>query len=250
MNGETKKYRTQLADSFIHVLEEKQLDWKKECNGNTPAPVNVLTKAKYRGINRLNLMMLGMERKYEDPRWATFKQIEKMGLRLKNAKGQGVKVEYWFPWDSKERHAVSWEEFNLNPKPEYVLRSQYSTVFNGSLIEGLPEISQKERRNTVTDRMITDISKSMKVEIVNTEDDRAFYRPAEDKIYLPKPELFYSDYAYNSVALHELSHATGAPGRLARNQKGIFGTQAYAYEELVAEISSAFFGGRARHGTG
>lgn len=37
-----------------------------------------------------------------------------------------------------------------------------------------------------------------------------------------------------------MSHATGAEHRLNRSQNGRFGTEPYAYEELVAEISSCF----------
>src|SRR5882757_6753810 len=42
------------------------------------------------------------------------------------------------------------------------------------------------------------------------------------------------------IALHELGHATGHPSRLNRDQSGSHGTKKYAFEELVAELSSAF----------
>ena len=54
------------------------------------------------------------------------------------------------------------------------------------------------------------------------------------------PQYFDSPYAYDSTALHELAHATGAAHRLNRNIKNVFGTEDYAYEELIAEISSCF----------
>lgn len=244
MKEKTKEYRKELADIFIHALEEKQLDWKKEWKGQRQIPVNVKSGAKYKGINRFRLMLTAMERNYTDPRWATFRQIQDMGFRLNNAKGQGVKVEYWFPYDRKERHAVSWDDFNKQTDgisdERYTLLTQYSTVFNGTLIEGLPELPRPEERNIAVDDLVTVLSKNMQVEMIHSEDERACYRPSEDKIYLPRPEFFYSDYAYNSTALHELAHATGAPGRLNRNTGGLFGTPEYAYEELIAEISSCF----------
>ena len=40
--------------------------------------------------------------------------------------------------------------------------------------------------------------------------------------------------------MHELGHATGHPSRLNRDQSGSYGTKKYAFEELVAELSSAF----------
>lgn len=82
----------------------------------------------------------------------------------------------------------------------------------------------------------------MGVEITNEGGDRAYYSIREDKIFLPKKTAFTSDYEYNSTALHELSHATGAQKRLDRDIRNSFGTEKYAYEELVAEISSCFMG--------
>ena len=70
----------------------------------------------------------------------------------------------------------------------------------------------------------------------------AYYNGSSDRIYLPLKEAFFSEYEYNATALHELSHATGAPERLNRKQGNGFGSPEYAYEELVAEISSSFMG--------
>jgi antirestriction protein ArdC len=42
------------------------------------------------------------------------------------------------------------------------------------------------------------------------------------------------------TALHELGHATGHPSHLDRDQSGSYGTKKYAFEALVAELSSAF----------
>lgn len=247
MMEKTKEYRKELAELFIHVLEEKNLDWKKEWSGNTLAPMNAKRGASYKGINRFRLMLTAMQRGYEDNRWATFHQIQDMGYKLNNAKGQGVKVEYWFPYDRKERHVISWEDFSRLtdgvPTERYILRASYSTVFNGKLIEGLPALPASANQGVAMDGLVDTISRNMGVEIVNDGGDRAFYRPSEDRIHLPKPESFYTDYAYNSTALHELAHATGSPNRLNRNQEGSFGSPEYAYEELIAEISSCFMSG-------
>lgn len=48
------------------------------------------------------------------------------------------------------------------------------------------------------------------------------------------------DWDSSRTALHELSHATGAEKRLNRDIRNVFGTEKYAYEELVAEISACF----------
>lgn len=99
------------------------------------------------------------------------------------------------------------------------------------------EVTQNEIQPV---ELVDTISGSMGVSISYHKSDQAFYRPVEDRIYLPYRQQFHSEYAYASTALHELSHATGSEHRLNRKQGGEFGTEPYAYEELVAEISSCF----------
>lgn len=240
----TKEYRQELAELFVRALEEKKLDWKKEWQDNQQCPVNAKTSKRYKGINFLRLMLTGMARGYTDPRWATFKQVQDMGYRLKDAKGKGVQVEYWFPYDVKEKKSISWEEYNriseMEKENRYIIKAKYSVVFNGSLIEGLPELPEPEKRQIVSDELIRTLSVNMGVPIENDGGDKAYYRPSEDRIHLPQPECFFSDNAYNATALHELAHATGHPTRLNRNIGNLFGSEDYAYEELIAEISACF----------
>lgn len=68
----------------------------------------------------------------------------------------------------------------------------------------------------------------------------AFYRPADDAIVLPPPQAFHEPVNFHRTAAHEMSHATGAAHRLARDFTGRYGSEGYAREELVAEISAAY----------
>ena len=71
--------------------------------------------------------------------------------------------------------------------------------------------------------------------------DAAFYMPSQDRIQLPNKSAFNSEANYYATAFHELSHWTGAKHRLDRNlDNGRYGNPAYAFEELVAEISAAY----------
>lgn len=74
--------------------------------------------------------------------------------------------------------------------------------------------------------------------------DRACYVPKLDTIKMPDKAVFHSAEDYHSTLLHEASHATGAKKRLDR--LGIFGNltsmEAYAREELRAELASAMLG--------
>ena len=71
---------------------------------------------------------------------------------------------------------------------------------------------------------------------------QACYIPSRDEIHLPAREAFINPEAFYSTAMHEMTHSTGAKSRLDRDFSGRFGTEAYAFEELIAELGSAFLG--------
>ena len=249
------EYREELAESFANILEEKGLNWKKEWRGaGGGAPFNGITKANYKGCNSFWLSLVSMMRGYNDPRWVTMVQImdndkkyhpgEKWHLK----KGSTASyVEYWYPFDLKNKKALTWEQYSDELKSgrketEFKLSTRYTAVFNACDIEGMPELPQFYNPNVSVDELVTKLSDAMKVQIINDGGNRAYYSPHQDMIHLPKPENFTGTYAYNATALHEFGHSTGHPSRLNRPQGGFFGSEEYAYEELVAEMCSCFMG--------
>jgi antirestriction protein ArdC len=69
--------------------------------------------------------------------------------------------------------------------------------------------------------------------------DKAFYVPARDYIQVPPQQAFHEQINWYRTALHELGHWTGHASRLGRFTQAMDRT-AYAREELVAEMCSAF----------
>lgn len=231
---------------FINCLLEKELDWKKEWRtSNSQVPRNAVTGKRYRGINYFALGLTAMAKGYDDPRWATFKQIQNNGWKLQKG-SKATQIEYWFPYDFENKKALTWEEAKIRMKEKGTnekigLTSRYYSVFNAKQIDGIPPLPTIEKDTSISqDELINKLSRNMGVELLFDGGDRAFYRPSEDKIHMPIKEYFHSTYAYNATVLHELAHATGAPDRLNRKQGNYFGSPEYAYEELVAEISSCF----------
>ncbi len=68
----------------------------------------------------------------------------------------------------------------------------------------------------------------------------AYYAPQDDYIRVPRPEHFHEPINWYRTALHELGHWTGHRLRLDRLPDSGFGSPAYAREELIAEMASAF----------
>lgn len=242
-SNQTKEFRKSVADMFVKGLSEEGLNWKQGW-ATTGELRNAVSNRNYKGLNKFYLKLVSMVRDYRDPRWMTFNQIRDEGYHLEKG-SKGAKVEYWFPFDTIKKKGVSFEEKERlikegeRKKEDFSLVAKYYTVFNGDNISGLPEIELP--KNEIEPSVVLEqISRGMNVEIHNDGGEDAFYSPSADNIHLPLPEVFSSDNEYNATAFHELGHATGHESRLNRDMSGGFGSSAYAKEELVAEITSAF----------
>jgi len=65
---------------------------------------------------------------------------------------------------------------------------------------------------------------------------------AEVKIFKNFTEPPFTEATLYGTNFHEFAHATGHKSRLARGLDNTFGSDAYAEEELVAELAAAFIG--------
>ena len=249
------EFRKNMADTFANILEEKGLSWRKEWSGiGGGAPHNAVTRACYRGLNAFWLSLIALSKGYSDPRWVTMVQImdrdgkyhpkEKWHLK---AGSKAAHVEYWYPFDLKNKKALTWEAYRNEMRQgrkdtEFRLATKYTLVFNASDIEGIPQIEIAKNTEITMDALVTRLSNNMSVPILLDGGDRAYYAPYHDKIHLPTPESFENAYAFNATALHELAHSTAHPSRLNRARDGVYGLEKYAYEELIAEMCSCFMG--------
>ncbi len=262
MDKTAKEFRERVTQRFIDLLENKELNWIKEwSSGSIKQPISGINGRRYKGINIFNLYITMLENGWTDPRWFTF---NKLGMLNRNdgedghpmvKKGEhGTKVEFWFLFDSRAENgqksvmtiqdARKLVNSGMREWKDFKWKCRIHTVFNAHQIEGLKLQDPEERKRNMdvtVDQVVNDISKSMGVPINYDEGDRCYYRPSEDAIYLPKPEYFKTSYAFNSTALHELGHATGAECRLNRGLMNVFGTEEYAFEELIAELTSCMF---------
>ena len=70
--------------------------------------------------------------------------------------------------------------------------------------------------------------------------NEAFYRPSTDHIQMPPFDAFLDNLSYYSTLAHEHTHWTANAGRCDRELSKRFGDNAYAAEELIAELGAAF----------
>ena len=70
--------------------------------------------------------------------------------------------------------------------------------------------------------------------------NRAYYHSSLDEIHMPPFQAFKKADLFYSTLGHECVHFTAPPGRCNRQLSSRFGSEAYAMEELIAEVGSAF----------
>ena len=204
-------------------------------------PANLSSGRPYRGINILLLNLQQMASGYATNRWLTYQQARALGAQVRRGEsGTGIVFFKMLEADGAVRTAHHAANDEPARKVFPMLRS--FTVFNASQVDGLPDAltvvpeppegwTPIAAAEAVLERSGADIRHG---------GDRAFYRPADDVIQLPPPAVFPEATSYYNVALHELTHWTSHPDRCNRQLSSRAHLESYAFEELVAEIGSAF----------
>ena len=119
-------------------------------------------------------------------------------------------------------------------------------VFNADQIDGLSDEyyvrpSAPRDLGTEADPELAAFFAQTGAEIITSEDPRAYYSPANDQIHMPPISTFHNAAGYYATLAHETIHWTGSEKRLERIKK-FQNREAYAFEELVAEIGACFLG--------
>jgi antirestriction protein ArdC len=202
------------------------------CQGSVGMPANAITGRGYRGINTLLLWAAATRAGYSSGKWATYRQWCQKGCQVR----KGSKATLVLFWKPIERHDDDGEEL---AKRCSIARA--FSVFNADQVDGhTPEscvLGTKQRiegAETFFAAMPAAIWQG---------GDSAFFDPVSDTISIPSFGAFSSSEAYYGVLAHELTHWTGTKDRLNRDLSGRFGSEAYAMEELVAELGAAFVSG-------
>ncbi len=164
---------------------------------------------------------------FQDERWLTYKQAQELGGQVR--KGEHGTTAIFYKTLEKE---------DEDGEIEKIPMLKAFTVFNveqidGLSIESVPQpvagfdpLPQAEALMTRSGAKITE------------QGVKAFYRPATDEIVLPERFRFADAANFYATGLHELVHWTGAASRLNREKGNKFGSEAYAFEELIAEIGN------------
>ena len=128
---------------------------------------------------------------------------------------------------------------------------RYYYVFNLAQCEGLVPEEETLAVTSPDDALLAAkeiVAKMPQLPVIKHGKVRASYSPREDQVSLPSPSQFNKPADYFATLFHELVHSTGHEKRLKRKaimEGGVFGSDSYGKEELLAEIGASFLCGRA-----
>lgn len=230
-------YQT-VADSIIEALEAGVKPWVcpwQRVNGMSGIPANYTTGATYSGINIMLLWASASKQGFTDGRWLTYKQAEAKGAQVRKGEKGTTAIFY-----------TTLEKEDEQGETTKIPMLKTFTVFNVLQIDGLPLETTEPDVSPASEPAAFDLfpqAETLMQQCGATITERgqaAYFRPSTDEIVLPERHLFDDAANFYATALHELVHWTGGKGRLNREMKGRFGSEGYAFEELIAELGCAF----------
>lgn len=234
---------TQITDTIIAAIEagagQWDMPWHRQGVTHT-RPVNAFTGKRYRGINVLALWAAAEERGFTTGLWGTYRQWQEKGAQVRKGEKSSLVVFFKeFPVDETNPDTGETER-------DRRLIAKASYVFNASQVDGfalpVPETPANPAETLAEVEAYIDATAARVV----FGGESAFYRPTTDTIHMPDRSRFVGSATSSATEclyatlLHELTHWTGSKTRCDREFGKRFGDDAYAMEELVAELGAAF----------
>jgi antirestriction protein ArdC len=220
----------EMTDRLVALVDDAG-EWRPPWRRSGLAhPVNAVTKKRYRGVNVFMCWAAAMENGHSSSRWATFNQWKEIDCAVRKGE-RGTPIIFFKEYEKEGEGG-----------PEKHIVSRMSYVFNANQVTG------ERAADAEPERSAAPVARSASIDsfihrthaVIEHVGGSACYIPALDQIRMPKVEDFFKTERYYSTLFHELAHWSGAKPRLDRNLSTRFGSDAYAAEEMVAEMSAAF----------
>ena len=244
----TADIQREVTAKIIAKLEQGVAPWVKpwrtvgKGKQGGALPHNAVTGRPYSGINFLMLAMEQLDRDFLTAGWLTFNQAAAAGASIR--KGEKGTAVYFVKKQDRTRTVQDTATGEEREENYSSIMWRRFWVFNVSQVEGLPRHISPEVGLPEGERLGEELATiANRCELqggLRYGGSQAYYMPKVDGVVMPLAGAFETPDLYASTLLHELTHATGHENRLSRKLEGKFGDESYAFEELVAELGSAF----------
>lgn len=231
-----EEMKKEFLNEFINALKEDKMPWEK--GWEILLHKNLVSGIEYKGYNQLILMYVAYKKKLQECEWLTFNQAREKKLSVKKG-AKSVPIQYFSYYDKTNKKSLTFKEYAQavadGKREEISILKKYYNIFNVSDIEGYEPKEETEKKNDIS--MIENyIKKSeLKIEFVGNQ---PCYIPSLHQIKMTPRKQFKNDDEYYSTLLHELSHSTTKHINREFPEDLTTEIEKYAFEELVAEISS------------
>jgi antirestriction protein ArdC len=229
-----------ITNRVIAAIEEGAGEWQMPWHrSGVRRPLNAHTKKPYRGVNVVALWAAADAHGYGSGIWATYKQWRELEAQVR----KGERASLIVFWKELEREVEDEETGERQRKKTLFARASW--VFNADQVDGWAPPAAPGRNLVEAIEQAEAFTAAAGAD-VRYGGDRAYYRRSDDHVQMPERERFTGSATstptetYYATLLHELTHWTGHESRLDRDLSGRFGNEAYAMEELVAELGAAF----------
>jgi antirestriction protein ArdC len=228
-----------VTDQIINAIEQGVGTWRMPWHTSGRfafSPINVTSKKPYRGINTVCLWASAESKGYESGEWGTYKQWQERGAQVRKGEKSTTVVFWKFANDSTETQDDGAEHPASSSR---LIFTRGYAVFNSAQVDGYtvksePDMPMPERIHRA-DAFFQGIGAT-----VQHGGNRAYYATDSDHIQMPPFQAFGENVAYYSTLAHEHTHWTAKGERCDRQLGKRFGDNAYAAEELIAELGAAF----------
>jgi len=230
-----------ITDKIVAAVEAGAIEFCMPWHRTLTRPVNASTGKAYHGVNVVALWAAATVQGFRSGYWATYRQWR--GLDAQVRKDERGTVIVFYKTVEPEKKDQKEGDKQAAEKPRLIARASWA--FNADQVEGWTPPEPPQRTEVEIREQVEAFIAATRADI-RYGGDVACYDWLGDYIAVPHPTQFFATKTstategYYSVVLHELTHWSGAAGRLARNLRTRFGDEAYAMEELIAEFGAAF----------
>src|SRR5215470_488928 len=227
-----------VTDAIINAIEPGVGNWRMPWHTsgrNAFSPINVTSRKAYRGINTVCLWAAAEAKGYESGEWGTYRQWQDRGAQVRRGEKSTTVVFWKFANDVESQ-----EDGDEHPSAgSRLLFTRGYAVFNASQVDGYTPKADPEQPMVERIERAEGFFRAIGA-TVRHGGNQAYYAPISDHIQMPPLALFKESIGYYSTLAHEHTHWTAPASRCDRQLGKRFGDNAYAAEELIAELGAAF----------